>query len=242
MPKTNLTKSVETKATKTVKETVAPVSNEDNKVELLNAELAKRDKEIAELKSLMLSLMANNGNGNKDVEKEETDDGYIYINNHSVGKINFVLDSEGKSQYYIEAGIQGRPISKEDMALALKIGTMRKLFELGVIEFCDEKNYKKYGIIKNFDLSEKNVIDLLCPEHIAQNYPMLEQLIKVRKERTLEHELCYKALDLVEQGKLPRNDESPTIIYLNKLFCSNRTTTFPALLSGLQFKRGDWKN
>lgn len=232
MPKTNLSKAVEGKEEIT--------STPENKVEVLNEELAKRDKEIAELKSMMLSLMAAQQIKTNN-DESELDDGYIYINNNSVGPVNFVLDSEGKAQYYIEAGIEGRPISKEDIALALKIGTMRKLFELGVLEFVDKKNYKKYGIVKLFDLSADNVAKMLAPENIASNYSELEQLIRVRKERTLEHELCYKALDLVEKGVLPRNEESATIIYLNRLFCSNRTTSFNNLLSGLKYKRGDWK-
>ena len=233
MPKTNLTKGVEEKVEEKVSST--PQDTTKDQIEILNAELAKRDKEIEDLKNLMLTFMAGQG-------KNKDDDEYVYINNNSVGKVNFVLDSEGKSAYYIEAGIQGRPISKEDIALALKIGTMRKLFELGVLEFVDKKNYKKFGIVQLFDLSEKHVIELLSPGNIAQNYSSLENLIKTRKERTLEHELCYKALDLVDKGLLPRNEESQTIIYLNKLFCSNRTTTFLNLLSGLEFKRGDWKN
>ena len=118
---------------------------------------------------------------------------------------------------------------------------MRKLFEIGVLEFVDKKNYKKYGIVQTFDLSEDNVKDMLSPENIASNYQKLEQFIRVKKERTLEHELCYKALDLVDRGLLPRNEESPTIIYLNRLFCANKTTTFMNLLSGLEFKKGDWK-
>lgn len=235
MPKTNLTKGVEEKIEEKVSST--PQDTTKDQIEILNAELAKRDKEIEDLKNLMLTFMAGQGKN-----KDDDDDEYVYINNNSVGKVNFVLDSEGKSAYYIEAGIQGRPISKEDVALALKIGTMRKLFELGVLEFVDKKNYKKFGIVQLFDLSEKHVIELLSPENIAQNYSSLENLIKTRKERTLEHELCYKALDLVDKGLLPRNEESQTIIYLNKLFCSNRTTTFLNLLSGLEFKRGDWKN
>ena len=235
MPKTNLTKGVEEKVEERVSST--PQDTTKDQIEILNAELAKRDKEIEDLKNLMLTFMAGQGKN-----KDDDDDEYVYINNNSVGKVNFVLDSEGKSAYYIEAGIQGRPISKEDIALALKIGTMRKLFELGVLEFVDKKNYKKFGIVQLFDLSEKHVIELLSPENIAQNYSSLENLIKTRKERTLEHELCYKALDLVDKGLLPRNEESQTIIYLNKLFCSNRTTTFLNLLSGLEFKRGDWKN
>lgn len=235
MPKTNLTKGVEEKVEEKVSST--PQNTTKDQIEILNAELAKRDKEIEDLKNLMLTFMAGQGKN-----KDDDDDEYVYINNNSVGKVNFVLDSEGKSAYYIEAGIQGRPISKEDIALALKIGTMRKLFELGVLEFVDKKNYKKFGIVQLFDLSEKHVIELLSPENIAQNYSSLENLIKTRKERTLEHELCYKALDLVDKGLLPRNEESQTIIYLNKLFCSNRTTTFLNLLSGLEFKRGDWKN
>lgn len=235
MPKTNLTKGVEEKVEEKVSST--PQDTTKDQIEILNAELAKRDKEIEDLKNLMLTFMAGQGKN-----KDDDDDEYVYINNNSVGKVNFVLDSEGKSAYYIEAGIQGRPISKEDIALALKIGTMRKLFELGVLEFVDKKNYKKFGIVQLFDLSEKHVIELLSPESIAQNYSSLENLIKTRKERTLEHELCYKALDLVDKGLLPRNEESQTIIYLNKLFCSNRTTTFLNLLSGLEFKRGDWKN
>lgn len=235
MPKTNLTKGVEEKVEEKVSST--PQDTTKDQIEILNAELAKRDKEIEDLKNLMLTFMAGQGKN-----KDDDDDEYVYINNNSVGKVNFVLDSEGKSAYYIEAGIQGRPISKEDIALALKIGTMRKLFELGVLEFVDKKNYKKFGIVQLFDLSERHVLELLSPENIAQNYSSLENLIKTRKERTLEHELCYKALDLVDKGLLPRNEESQTIIYLNKLFCSNRTTTFLNLLSGLEFKRGDWKN
>lgn len=235
MPKTNLTKGVEEKVEEKVSST--PQDTTKDQIEILNAELAKRDKEIEDLKNLMLTFMVGQGKN-----KDDDDDEYVYINNNSVGKVNFVLDSEGKSAYYIEAGIQGRPISKEDIALALKIGTMRKLFELGVLEFVDKKNYKKFGIVQLFDLSEKHVLELLSPENIAQNYSSLENLIKTRKERTLEHELCYKALDLVDKGLLPRNEESQTIIYLNKLFCSNRTTTFLNLLSGLEFKRGDWKN
>ena len=235
MPKTNLTKGVEEKVEEKVSST--PQDTTKDQIEILNAELAKRDKEIEDLKNLMLTFMAGQGKN-----KDDDDDEYVYINNNSVGKVNFVLDSEGKSAYYIEAGIQGRPISKEDIALALKIGTMRKLFELGVLEFVDKNNYKKFGIVQLFDLSEKHVIELLSPGNIAQNYSSLENLIKTRKERTLEHELCYKALDLVDKGLLPRNEESQTIIYLNKLFCSNRTTTFLNLLSGLEFKRGDWKN
>ena len=234
MPKTNLTKGVEEKVEEKVSST--PQDTTKDQIEILNAELAKRDKEIEDLKNLMLTFMAGQGKN-----KDDDDDEYVYINNNSVGKVNFVLDSEGKSAYYIEAGIQGRPISKEDIALALKIGTMRKLFELGVLEFVDKKNYKKFGIVQLFDLSEKHVIELLSPENIAQNYSSLENLIKTRKERTLEHELCYKALDLVDRGLLPRNEESPTIIYLNRLFCANKTTTFMNLLSGLEFKKGDWK-
>lgn len=242
MPKTNLTKNNnEIKNTEVEVVENSTSQNKENKVEeisKLNEELAKRDKEIADLKSMMLAFMAAQ---TKQKDDDEEEDGYVYINNNSVGPVNFVLDSEGKSAYYIEAGIQGRPVSKEDMGLALKVGTMRKLFEIGVLEFVDKKNYKKYGIVQTFDLSEKNVVDMLSPNNIPTNYPKLEQLIRVRKERTLEHELCYKALDLVDRGLLPRNEESPTIIYLNRLFCANKTTTFMNLLSGLEFKKGDWK-
>ena len=245
MPKTNLAKNNENKKdNEEVEVKVTSTSeNKENVDELtkLNEELAKRDKEIADLKNMMLAFMASQTNSNSNNNNDDEEDGYVYINNNSVGPVNFVLDSEGKSAYYIEAGIQGRPVSKEDMGLALKVGTMRKLFEIGVLEFVDKKNYKKYGIVQTFDLSEDNVKDMLSPENIASNYQKLEQFIRVKKERTLEHELCYKALDLVDRGLLPRNEESPTIIYLNRLFCANKTTTFVNLLSGLEFKKGDWK-
>lgn len=242
MPKTNLAKSNENKKDNEEVE-VFLTSTSENKSSVdefarLQEELAKRDKEIETLKSMMLTFMASQTKSN---DNDEEEDGYVYVNNNSVGPVNFVLDSEGKSAYYIEAGIQGRPVSKEDMGLALKVGTMRKLFEIGVLEFVDKKNYKKYGIVQTFDLSEDNVKDMLSPENIASNYQKLEQFIRVKKERTLEHELCYKALDLVDRGLLPRNEESPTIIYLNRLFCANKTTTFMNLLSGLEFKKGDWK-
>ena len=242
MPKTNLAKSNENKKDNEEVE-VKKTSTSENKSSVdefakLQEELAKRDKEIETLKSMMLTFMASQTKSN---DNDEEEDGYVYVNNNSVGPVNFVLDSEGKSAYYIEAGIQGRPVSKEDMGLALKVGTMRKLFEIGVLEFVEKKNYKKYGIVQTFDLSEDNVKNILSPENIPNNYQKLEQLIRVRKERTLEHELCYKALDLVDRGLLPRNEESPTIIYLNRLFCANKTVSFTDLLSGLEFKKGDWK-
>lgn len=238
MPKTSLAKNMETKKEKDVEAKEASTSSSINVDELtkVKEELAKRDKEIEDLKNMMLAFMAGKNKSN-----EPEDEGYIYINNNSVGPVNFVLDSEGKSSYYIEAGIQGRPVSKEDIGLALKVGTMRKLFEIGVLEFVDKRNYKKFGIIQSFDLSEDHIKEILSPDNIAKNYPELEQLIKKRKERTLEHELCYKALDLVDRGLLPRTEESPTMIYLNRLFCSNRTTSFIDLLSGLPYKKGDWK-
>lgn len=246
MPKTNLAKNNENKKDNEeveVKVTSTSKNKEDvDELTKLNEELAKRDKEIADLKDMMLAFMASQANSNnKNNNDDDDEDGYVYINNNSVGPVNFVLDSEGKSAYYIEAGIQGRPVSKEDMGLALKVGTMRKLFEIGVLEFVEKKNYKKYGIVQTFDLSEDNVKNILSPENIPNNYQKLEQLIRVRKERTLEHELCYKALDLVDRGLLPRNEESPTIIYLNRLFCANKTVSFTDLLSGLEFKKGDWK-
>lgn len=231
MPKTNLSKAVETD-----EKSVSTTDN--NEVKILNEELAKRDKEIAELKSMMLSLMANQNNM-ENTKSNDTDTGYVYVNNNSVGPVNFVLDTQGRNSYYIEEEIKGRPISREDIASALKVGTMRKLFELDVLEFVDEKDYRKFGVIKNFDLSDENVAKMLSPENIANNYKELEQRIK--KDRTLEHELCYKALDLVDRGILPRSDESATIIYLNRLFCSGRTVSFTDLLSGLKYKKGDWK-
>ena len=136
MPKTNLAKNNENKKDNEeveVKVTSTSKNKEDvDELTKLNEELAKRDKEIADLKDMMLAFMASQANSNnKNNNDDDDEDGYVYINNNSVGPVNFVLDSEGKSAYYIEAGIQGRPVSKEDMGLALKVGTMRKLFEIG---------------------------------------------------------------------------------------------------------------
>lgn len=233
MPKTSLSSKLEeTKENKEVKEVT---ENKD-----LQAELDKRDKEIAELKAMMMSLMANqiSSTSNTSGEKKE-DNGYIYIKNNSVGKVNFVLDSQGNSQYYIDAGDAHRPIGKEDMNLALKVNSMRKLFEFGILEFENEQDYKIYGIVKIFDLSTESVLELLRPENIASNQKRIENLIK--SYRVIEHELCYKALDLMEQGLLPREEESITYIILDRLFCAGKTVALKDLRSSLVYKRGDWK-
>ena len=106
MPKTNLTKNIEAKNSEEVevKDTSTSKVINSDEIAKLNEELAKRDKEIADLKNMMLAFMASQSKNNDDSEEE---DGYVYINNNSVGPVNFVLDSEGKSAYYIEAGIQG---------------------------------------------------------------------------------------------------------------------------------------
>ena len=86
MPKTNLAKNNENKKdNEEVEVKVTSTSeNKENVDELtkLNEELAKRDKEIADLKNMMLAFMASQTNSNSNNNNDDEEDGYVYINNN----------------------------------------------------------------------------------------------------------------------------------------------------------------
>ena len=116
---------------------------------------------------------------------------------------------------------------------------MRKLFEYGILEFDDERYYKIYGITRKFDMSEENVLDMFSVEKISKTASQLIEMFKRDEASALQHELCYKALDLVSRGKLPMEETNTINVTLNKIFCSKVTVSFNDLLANLPLKRGE---
>ena len=116
---------------------------------------------------------------------------------------------------------------------------MRKLFEYGILDFEDERFYKIYGINKKFDMSEENVLKMFSTENISKTASQLTEMFKKDEASALQHELCYKALDLVSRGKLPMEETSTVNVTLNKIFCSKVSVQFNDLLSNLPHKRGE---
>ena len=64
-------------------------------------------------------------------------------------------------------------------------------------------------------------------------------MFKRDEASALQHELCYKALDLVSRGKLPMEETNTINVTLNKIFCSKVTVSFNDLLANLPLKRGE---
>ena len=58
----------------------------------------------------------------------------------------------------------------------------------------------------------------------------------------LQHELCYKALDLTANGQLPMEETNTINVTLNKIFCSKVNVSFNDLLANLPIKKGEIQN
>ena len=82
-------------------------------------------------------------------------------------------------------------------------------------------------------MSEENVLDMFSVEKISKTASQLIEMFKRDEASALQHELCYKALDLVSRGKLPVEETNTINVTLNKIFCSKVTVSFNNLLAHL---------
>lgn len=219
---------------------------QNDEVKELKEMLAQKDKETDDLKDMIRQLSEivkmTQVNTNQPATSNTDGDeiaGLVYINNNSIGKQIFSTDKMGQNAIKIMPSEKHRPIERDYIKLAMNLPQMRKLFEYGILEFEDERFYKIYGINKKFDMSEENVLKIFSAENIGKTASKLTEMFKKDEASALQHELCYKALDLVSKGKLPMEETSTINVTLNKIFCSKVTVQFNDLLSNLPFKRDE---
>lgn len=222
-----------------------PAASNDNEVKELKEMLAQKDKETDELKDMIKQLSEivkmTQVNTVQTTAKDDLDDiaDLVYITNNSVGKQIITTDRLGQNSIIIKPEEKHRPIERDYIKQAMNIIQMRKLFEYGILEFDDERYYKIYGITRKFDMSEENVLDMFSVEKISKTASQLIEMFKRDEASALQHELCYKALDLVSRGKLPMEETNTINVTLNKIFCSKVTVSFNDLLANLPLKRGE---
>ncbi len=218
---------------------------QNNEVKELKEILAQKDKENDELKEMIkqlgeiVKMTQTNVNQPATSKTEEDIADLVYINNNSIGKQIFSTDKMGQNSIKIMSDEKHRPIERDYIKLAMNLPQMRKLFEYGILDFEDERFYKIYGINKKFDMSEENVLKMFSTENISKTASQLTEMFKKDEASALQHELCYKALDLVSRGKLPMEETSTVNVTLNKIFCSKVSVQFNDLLSNLPHKRGE---
>lgn len=217
-------------------------------------------KEIQELKDMMktkeaeneelrnmikqLSEIVKTTSSNTDAPAASTtdrfDDDLVYINNNSIGSQLLTADRLGTVSTKILPNEKNRPLEKEFVRQIVQINKVRRLFEYGIIEFCDEKFYKVYGIVKRFDMSEKAVLEMFSKENLSATTRKVTELLKRSDSSALEHELAYKTLDLYDRGMFPESDVVTIIATLDKIFCSKVNYSFEDLRANLQYKRGEY--
>ena len=176
--------------------------------------------------------------GNWQKKSEDIGD-LVYITNNSIGKQILAIDSLGQTSIQIQPSEKNRPIERDYVRQAMQLIQMRRLFEYGILQFEDKSFYRIYGIERKFDMSEENVLDMFSVEKISTTASKLKELFKKEDTGALQHELCYKALDLVQKGKLPMEETNTINVTLNKIFCSGVNVSFNDLLSNLSIKRGE---
>lgn len=171
---------------------------------------------------------------------DKFDDDLVYINNNSIGAQILTADRLGTVSTKILPNEKNRPLEKEFVRQIVQINKVRRLFEYGIIEFCDEKFYKVYGIVKRFDMSEEAVLKMFSKENLSATTRKVTELLKRSDSSALEHELVYKTLDLYDRGMFPEGDVVTIVATLDKLFCSKVNYSFDDLRANLKYKRGEY--
>lgn len=233
-------------------------SNKDNKVSV--PEKNNSEKEIQELRDMMKAKEAENeelrnmikelsnivkatnaGTSNVQKKEEQYDEELVYINNNSIGSQVITIDRLGNTSLKILPNEKNRPLEKEFVRQAIQINKVRRLFEYGILEFCDSKFYKIYGIERKFDMSEENVLKMFSKDNLSVTSAKLTEMLKRPDASALEHELAYKALDLYDRNLFPKSDIDTITLTLNKIFCSKVNYNFEDLRANLPYKRGDYR-
>ena len=232
--------------------------NKDNKVSM--SEKNNSEKEIQELRDMMKAKEAENeelrnmikelsnivkatnaGTSNIQKKEEQYDEELVYINNNSIGSQVITIDRLGNTSLKILPNEKNRPLEKEFVRQAIQINKVRRLFEYGILEFCDSKFYKIYGIERKFDMSEENVLKMFSKDNLSVTAAKLTEMLKRPDASALEHELAYKALDLYDKNLFPKSDIDTITLTLNKIFCSKVNYNFEDLRANLPYKRGDYR-
>lgn len=232
--------------------------NKDNKVSM--SEKNNSEKEIQELRDMMKAKEAENeelrnmikelsnivkatnaGASNVQKKEEQYDEELVYINNNSIGSQVITIDRLGNTSLKILPNERNRPLEKEFVRQAIQINKVRRLFEYGILEFCDSKFYKIYGIERKFDMSEENVLKMFSKDNLSVTAAKLTEMLKRPDASALEHELAYKALDLYDKNLFPKSDIDTITLTLNKIFCSKVNYNFEDLRANLPYKRGDYR-
>lgn len=232
--------------------------NKDNKVSM--SEKNNSEKEIQELRDMMKAKEAENeelrnmikelsnivkatnaGTSNVQKKEEQYDEELVYINNNSIGSQVITIDRLGNTSLKILPNEKNRPLEKEFVRQAIQINKVRRLFEYGILEFCDSKFYKIYGIERKFDMSEENVLKMFSKDNLSVTAAKLTEMLKRPDASALEHELAYKALDLYDKNLFPKSDIDTITLTLNKIFCSKVNYNFEDLRANLPYKRGDYR-
>lgn len=232
--------------------------NKDNKVSM--SEKNNSEKEIQELRDMMKAKEAENeelrnmikelsnivkatnaGTSNVQKKEEQYDEELVYINNNSIGSQVITIDRLGNTSLKILPNEKNRPLEKEFVRQAIQINKVRRLFEYGILEFCDSKFYKIYGIERKFDMSEENVLKMFSKDNLSVTSAKLTEMLKRPDASALEHELAYKALDLYDKNLFPKSDIDTITLTLNKIFCSKVNYNFEDLRANLPYKRGDYR-
>lgn len=232
--------------------------NKDNKVSM--SEKNNSEKEIQELRDMMKAKEAENeelrnmikelsnivkatnaGTSNVQKKEEQYDEELVYINNNSIGSQVITIDRLGNTSLKILPNEKNRPLEKEFVRQAIQINKVRRLFEYGILEFCDSKFYKIYGIERKFDMSEENVLKMFSKDNLSVTSAKLTEMLKRPDASALEHELAYKALDLYDKNLFPKSDIDTITLTLNKIFCNKVNYNFEDLRANLPYKRGDYR-
>lgn len=233
--------------------------NKENKVSKVENTPTAAEKEIQELKDIMKAKDAENeelrnmikqlseivkstsANAGANTNNEFADEELVYINNNSIGSQVITIDRIGNTSLKILSNEKNRPLEKDFVRQAIQINKVRRLFEYGILEFCDKKFYKVYGIEIKFDMSEENVLKMFSKDNLSLTSSRLAELFKRPDASALEHELAYKALDLYDRGMFPDGDLATIMLTLNKIFCSRVNYSFEDLRTNLPYKRGDYR-
>lgn len=202
-----------------------------------NEELRNMIKQLSEIVKTTSEKSNTVASNNKE---DGFDDDLVYINNNSIGTQLIPADRIGTISTKVLQGEKNRPLEKEFLRQAIQINKVRRLFEYGILDFCDPKFYKIYGIEKRFDMSEDNVLKMFSKENLSKTVSKLNELLKRNDSSALEHELAYKTLDLYDRGKFPDEDIVTIIATLDKIFCNKVNYKFEDLRANLQYKRGDY--
>lgn len=178
-------------------ELVELAKEQEQKINELETMKSEFQKQLDEMKAMMLMQMQAQIKPTEVVENKQERD--VYLTSYMYGKQNISVDKE-TTIHFNDFG-DSQPVSYTDVKMILKNQANRNLFLMGALAFEDENDYSEFKIKHNTLLTEEFILSLYNMSY-ADYTETVKRITENKTLGTAVHTINFMSAKLFKHGKI----------------------------------------